>query len=447
MTTGINLSASSADWQMWQKEQMQAAKAKMNQSGYVSKTNNTDTQKTTVKKISSENICTDGNDDGKIGFFAAAGHAIKGAAKGLWNGIKGCFTNSEGKFSIGKTLLTVGVAAACIAFPAVGLVACGIGAVSGAVTLGKGIYNAATAETDAQAKDAWENIGDGALTLATSVVGAKASLKAVKATSTAGIASVDDAAKAAQKAGATAEQVEKIKSLENVDDAIKAAKEVGAKTSKLGNLAEDATKFDKLKALGSDMASSTKNNGAKVLAQGSEIKEALDVKKAEHKASKIDQNTALTDEELHILKEAEVKRTFAQDNSTLQKMDKATDAISNSKANLKASLTNKVQQQKAAFGETVKNTTSAAKETIKHPIQTTKARVQNIKDGVKNIQDLKPKSLANVKAKLSGNGAKILDALKEGSKSYTELAQEYGYSNVLQVIEVAQGYAFAKESV
>ena len=36
-------------------------------------------------------LCTDGEDDGKIGIFDAIGSTIKGAVEGVVNGIKGCF--------------------------------------------------------------------------------------------------------------------------------------------------------------------------------------------------------------------------------------------------------------------------------------------------------------------------------------------------------------------
>ena len=127
------------------------------------------------------NYCTDGKDDGKIGFFSALGNATQGVLKTIGSGIKGMFTGADGKFSLLKTIGSVAMAAACIAFPAVGLAACAVGGVMGAVQVGKGVYNAAKAETDAEAKAAWENIGGGVFTVASSVVGAKASLSAVKA--------------------------------------------------------------------------------------------------------------------------------------------------------------------------------------------------------------------------------------------------------------------------
>ena len=70
------------------------------------------------------NTCTDGKDDGKIGFFGAIGSAIKGIGKGIVNGVKGMFTGKDGKFSLGKTLLSIGTVALCVACPAVGAVAC-----------------------------------------------------------------------------------------------------------------------------------------------------------------------------------------------------------------------------------------------------------------------------------------------------------------------------------
>lgn len=154
-----------------------------------------------VQLSTSSEKCTDGKDDGKIGIFSAIGNAIKGVGKTVVNGVKGMFTDSNGNFSLGKTLLSVGTAAACIAFPAVGVAACAVGGVMGAVQVGKGIYNAATATTDAEAKEAWQNIGGGAFTVAASVTGAKAGVKAVKNTSTANaLSSLDDTATLGQKA-------------------------------------------------------------------------------------------------------------------------------------------------------------------------------------------------------------------------------------------------------
>lgn len=506
MTTGISLGTSTADWQMWQQEQMNATKAKMNKSGYVSKTDSSNnTQQVQVTKTS-ENTCTDGNDDGKIGFFAAAGHAIKGAAKGLWNGIKGCFTNSEGKFSLGKTLLTVGMGALCIAFPAVGLVACGIGAVSGAVTLGKGIYNAATAETDAEAKDAWENIGDGAFTVATSVVGAKASFKAVKATSTAGISSVDDAAKAAGKVGG---DVDKIKNLDNVDDAIKAVKEMGGDTSKLGNLAEDATKLDKAKALLSDSWSSTKNQGKIVLAKGTELKneaklnkeakaynensekirsykqkindgtitpeeyknyqelckqqgkvdqtirskaddmmidEAYKTNEKINSKAKIDEQKGMVDALENNLKE--MKKTHDKDSIKVAKQ-----WLNEEKANLKqvkkdnstfGQLTNKAKTAVIEKSETAQYLNNQ-KATLTEGLNK-KSILHPVETAKQITETAKKGNLAEFTNALSKDGQAIITFLGDNG-TYVEAVQKFGYSNVAQVLEAFAGYRMADESI
>ena len=192
--------------------------------------------------------CTDGKDDGQIGLLNAAGHIVKGAGNTLINTVKGCFTDEKGDLSIGKTLLTLGTAAACIAFPPLGLAACAAGAAVGAVKVGHGIYNAATAKTDAEAKKAWQEVGGGAVTAGASAVGAKSSLGALKATSTAG------------KAG----------------------------TSALGELEENATIAQKFSAFGKDAVSSTKNNASGIKeAAGAKIetaKEAIDLSALKTKA-------------------------------------------------------------------------------------------------------------------------------------------------------------------
>lgn len=158
----------------------------------------------TQEQVQNPNGCTDGNDDGHISFWSKVGNTVKGVGKAIVGGIKGMFTNKEGKFSLGKTLLSVGVIAASIAFPAVGLALCAVGAVAGGAQIVKGGIKASKAKTDAEAKEAWQNIGAGTFQVAASVAGAKASLGAMKATSTAtnGLASLSKDATLGQKASA-----------------------------------------------------------------------------------------------------------------------------------------------------------------------------------------------------------------------------------------------------
>ena len=51
--------------------------------------------------------CTDGKDDGKIGFFGALGNATKGAFNSVKNMVNAVTRNSKGEFSLGKTILTL----------------------------------------------------------------------------------------------------------------------------------------------------------------------------------------------------------------------------------------------------------------------------------------------------------------------------------------------------
>ena len=195
--------------------------------------------------------CKDGKDDGKIGFWGALGNAIKGVGKTIVNGVKGMFTNKEGKFSLGKTLLSIGTVALCIAVPAVGVAACVVGGTMGAIQVGKGIHKAATAETDAQAEQAWQEIGGGTFTVAASIVGAKGGMKAMKTS--------------AAKSGASA--------LQNVDDAIAAGQKV--------------TFRQRAKAFGSDAVSSAKYNINQAKTTFKPYAEAGKIKYAEAKAAGI----------------------------------------------------------------------------------------------------------------------------------------------------------------
>ncbi len=147
-------------------------------------------------------LTDDGEDDGKISFGTAAVNLLKGVGKTVVNGVKGMFTDSEGNFSIGKTILSVGTIAACVACPAVGAVLGAVGVVAGGIQLGKGVYNAVTADTDEEAKEAWQNIGGGTFTAVLSAVGTKASLSAMKSASTAGLnggSAMDEATTASGK--------------------------------------------------------------------------------------------------------------------------------------------------------------------------------------------------------------------------------------------------------
>lgn len=332
---------------------------------------------------SSGEKCTDGKDDGKIGLFSAIGNAIKGVGKTIVNGVKGMFTNSEGKFSLGKTLLSVGTAALCIAVPAVGVAACAVGGVMGAVQVGKGIYNAATADTDAEAKEAWQNIGGGAFTVAASAVGAKAGVKAVKATSSAG----------------------------------------GAKgVSALSQLDDGASIGQKAVALGKDMVSSTKNQYSSIKTNATAYAQAAKLKYAEAKASKIDTSSALTNKELHTIKNAEYQRMFASDD-TLSALDKIDDVSNTIKS----------------YADTAQTTVT---EVAKHPIKSAQSAWSSIQENIKNVK------LSDVKTELSelgGNATKIFTKLKEGG--YNQAIKEFGESEVAQVIEIVAGVTYAKNSM
>lgn len=141
--------------------------------GTTSSTNSTNSM--TREEYLESRGCTDGKNDGKIGFFSAIGNIFKGAAKMVVNTVKDIVTNPA------KLLGAVATAALCVVFPPAGLVLAGIGIVSGGAKIASGVANAMGAKTDAEAKAAWQQVGEGGLTVGLSVAGAKASVKSMGA--------------------------------------------------------------------------------------------------------------------------------------------------------------------------------------------------------------------------------------------------------------------------
>ena len=118
----------------------------------------------------------DGKNDGKIGFWKAAGHLLKGALKFVTSP----FTDEQGNFSLGKTfksaLTAVGIAA-LTAVPVIGplvvptMLAAGI--TFGTLGAARAVGNILTAETDAEDIAAWESLGGNAAAVGLSIYGAK----------------------------------------------------------------------------------------------------------------------------------------------------------------------------------------------------------------------------------------------------------------------------------
>lgn len=114
-------------------------------------------------------------DDGKISFTEKAGSFFKGIGKSIWNGVKSLATPS----GLLKTAATIGACMIPGVGPLIGLGLAGIGVVKGVSTVAKGASAAASATTDEQAKQAWENIGAGTFTTVASAVAVKGATKAI----------------------------------------------------------------------------------------------------------------------------------------------------------------------------------------------------------------------------------------------------------------------------
>lgn len=130
----------------------------------------------------SSEVCTDGKDDGKIGFFEGVGQFFKGAAKGLVNGVKGMFLDKNGKFSLKNTLKTAVTIGACfipVAGPYIAAGLCAVGVAKGAIGMAKSAVNIAKANTDAEAKEAISSLGGSTLATGLSAAGLKGATGAI----------------------------------------------------------------------------------------------------------------------------------------------------------------------------------------------------------------------------------------------------------------------------
>ena len=326
------------------------------------------------------NTCTDGADDGKIGVASALGNIVEGAGKSIINGIKGAFTDSEGNFSILKTLGTIGVGAACVAFPAVGLVLAGVGVVTGGAKLATGVANAMNAETDAEAKDAWEQVGEGGLTAGLSAVGVKASLGAVQSSSTAG-------ALASFKQSST--------------------------------LSQNPVGY--VKALGQDMVSSTVNNFNKIKSSATTLAEGARLYKLRKDVK--NQNGALTADELNQQRNLDALEAFSPDEVKL-----AADNISQLKTTVKNTLSPK------NIG--TKITDALQKKGGQSLIGKLRTEVANNGGLVKTIT-----------SKFTSTQKSIYTALVDEGANYNQIVSQFGYENVIGVLEVLGSYNLLNESI
>ena len=115
-----------------------------------------------------DKVCTDGKDDGKLGF----GETLESLGKGFAGIVKA---------AVNKPFITAGALAVATGLTALTggailPVMVAAGATIGTGMIGFGAYNAATAKTDTEAKQAWETIGTGAFSVASSAVAAKSAL-------------------------------------------------------------------------------------------------------------------------------------------------------------------------------------------------------------------------------------------------------------------------------
>ena len=228
------------------------------------------------------NTCTDGNDDGKIGILSVIGNTIEGVGKTALNMVKGAVQHPF------KTAAVIG--ACCI--PVVGPVIAGglavYGTVKGVSTVASGVSTALSATTDAEAKDAWESVGEGTFTAGASALALKGSAGQLKTQLNGGSTTVS-AVKAAKANGASNGEIVGTAVREGISEtasnaagvaqaSVNAAKKVINKgkgvfeSAKNGNLRTDAkAAIDNFAAKAGEKAKSLYTRGEK-LADGAKAK-------------------------------------------------------------------------------------------------------------------------------------------------------------------------------
>ncbi|MBR1977401.1 hypothetical protein IKA15_03895, partial [bacterium] len=173
-------------------------------------------------------------DDGKISFGEKVGSFFKGIGKSIVNGVKSIFTPK----GLLTTALTIGACMIPGVGPLIGMGLAVVGVAKGAVSVAKGAAAAASAQTDEQAKQAWENIGGGTFTTAMSVVGVKGAAKAIGNMNKAACGStLKDAASLTDKLSGT---------WKNATNTFKNSK-LGTSVTNVGRAFKDGSGMDKVK--------------------------------------------------------------------------------------------------------------------------------------------------------------------------------------------------------
>lgn len=189
------------------------------------------------------NTCTDGKDDGKIGFFSAAGNVIEGAGKAFGNMVKGMITHPL------KTAATIALCCVPVVGPAFAIGLGAFGVFQGVKTIANAASTVSNAKTDADAKDAWEAIGNGTFTTAASVGMIKGGAHMLKG-QLGGASTTVNAVKAAKNSGAKFSELAKTAAEEGFKETVgnisglagkvyKKAKETGDKIKDFGDCVKE----------------------------------------------------------------------------------------------------------------------------------------------------------------------------------------------------------------
>ena len=309
--------------------------------------------------------CSDGKDDGKLSFKEAAGSFLRGCLNTLTNVVDSVVEHpvatvlSVAVAAVGTMALT---SAGIVSAPVIAIAGAAIGIGIGGVKIGKGIYNAAKADSDKDAKKAFENMGEGTSAIAISALSMKKGVSDLKEMKQLAASAQDMAKTASHYADDAAETLSRAES--SFENAAQSAKKISS------NSKEGSKTFSKTVELADEAGSRKFNN---------------EINKAKASAEKISQIDDFSQQTL----------TEAKQSLESVKKSAAEAAKSADDANLYAQKTAKAATLKQA--KVNHEMTSVSRQNAETAAENTSVNARILETKAENLADLVPVTESEIK--------------------------------------------------
>jgi len=340
--------------------------------------------------------CSDGSDDGKLSFKEATVSFLRGTLNTVTNIIDAVVEHPVASvLSVAGTVaLTAGLTAAgIVSAPVIAIAGSAVGIGIGAFNLGKGIYNASKADNDADAKKAFEKMGEGTSTAAVSALSMKKGISEFKEIKKLASSASDMAKTASQYADDAAETCARAET--SFDNASKAA----------GKAASNAKEGDRILSDTIKLADDAGSN-----------KFELDLKRAQVSAEKISQSDSLSQQALKDAEEAlkNVKKAAAEASKS------ADDAKLFADKTAKAATLKRAKQNYKMTSDSLQNAQKAS--------ETASVNASVVENNSKNIANLAAETESEIK-NICKSFINIDEAVSGTNYSYSEYTDDrvFGY--------------------